>query len=165
MAEVALFIDLPTLSMNVSQVVSADAHCEPLPPTNLTSAQQAARELFKTNLTHIAFDAALDLGFDAGLAVPLKEIGSINTAVTILSTIVPLPTACLSFDTKQGSFIPATQVLASATGPGGALATSTHASGAHRISAPGHAGRSGRGGGVGSVVGAALFLAVILVML
>ena len=64
------------------------------------------------DLTRAQNSVNVELSFDLSVNITVLEKSEIIT--TILSTNIPLPTGCLSYDSPKTSFLPAMAVLSSA---------------------------------------------------
>ena len=112
------FLQLPQLVMSIAQVSNTDNQCQPLGDNALSE-----NHIFDSlNLTHIVPQAE----FGAGLiAQGTLGVGGVNafkgqTSYLPFATTFTAPTACLAFDKKGKSYVPAT---ATASGTATALVT------------------------------------------
>lgn len=93
------FLDLPALSVNISEVKSVDKNCNP-------SQDLAAADTFAL-LTKIVSNVDIALGLQASvqLSIPDSDFKeSVGTTATLAGTASPLSTACLSFDAAKKVF-------------------------------------------------------------
>ncbi|EAW11621.1 putative GPI anchored protein [Aspergillus clavatus NRRL 1] len=101
---IGAFLELPNLSLNVTQLSHVNEHCE--------AASSGDGKLSSTldnvfgNLTHIVPNVDINLGALANFEVEVPRLFTEAAAVqTVLaSTSYPLPTACLEFDSGSGKF-------------------------------------------------------------
>ncbi|KAI9650585.1 hypothetical protein NHQ30_000603 [Ciborinia camelliae] len=129
------FLDLPALSVSISQLSSVDKNCNPPNSSNSNSNPTSSESLsnidFFPSLTNIVPQAAIALGLEAGAELSISEIHfleKVATTATLAGTTFALPTACLSFDAGKRSFVSPTvsssttslSLTATATGAGAA---------------------------------------------
>jgi hypothetical protein len=120
-ADASFFLDLPQVSVTVEQLTNVAKTCVPSNATN--NIGDALGHIFG-NLTHVSPSVNLGVGVGLMAELEIKGLGpSTATEWTITSTKYPLPTACLSYNQRDGTFAPAsdppnTQTTAAAS-PGG----------------------------------------------
>lgn len=116
-------INVPSLSMEITQLSGVDENCNPL------TGSSAVNELigkFLGNVTNIVPSASVDLALGAHIGATIDGHGHVDSdSVTLLSTTTALPTMCLKFDEDSGTFAPATLP---------ASVTATSSSGSHKKS-------------------------------
>ena len=124
-AGAGVFLELPQLALEIAPAVGTNEKCEPI--TNVSLANDVL-SLFG-NLTHLIPDVELAGGFIAQATLGPHGLlgGAHQTAYTPLATTFALPTACLAFDKQKSSYVPVSEVLATATSSAAASATSVSA--------------------------------------
>ncbi|KAI9697209.1 MAG: hypothetical protein M1836_004773 [Candelina mexicana] len=116
-AGAGIFLDLPKLVVEVSQVTSSSRNCAPVQSTSNTA--QGALENSFGNLTHIVPSVELDVG--VALEANIQQgnfMEDIETEYTALATTFVLPTTCLSYDKAKSSFGNVQNLQTTATGTG-----------------------------------------------
>ena len=104
-------LDLPVVSATLEQVTHVNSKCEDI--TNSTSGNGIAKDILGS-LTHVRGEVGLGIGLleQANLDIAGHNINE-NASFAIFTTGYPLPTACMSFDSKAKTY-----GLASATSTG-----------------------------------------------
>lgn len=138
--QVAVFLDLPSVSAVVSPQSHTDASCVPLNSTNATLptdksiSSATLTELLAQmgDLTLIEPTVEIDVAFGGNFKAAISPLPNVafGTSTTLLSTTFALPTACLAW---SSGFTPATAMLAQLTSS--VLASSASASSASAASA------------------------------
>ncbi|ESZ95635.1 hypothetical protein SBOR_3983 [Sclerotinia borealis F-4128] len=109
------FLDLPALSVSISQVSSVDKSCDPA----FDSPSLSKTDIFPS-LTNIVPYAAIAVGLEAGVHLDVPDLNvqeDFGPTITLAGTSITLPTACLKFDAEVKEFV--------STTPTGAAADST----------------------------------------
>ena len=98
------FLDLPALSVTISELTSVDENCNPA-----QSSSSSAKDLdYFSSLTNIVPQADIAIGLQAGiqLTVPdLHFVENVGTTATLAGTSMLLPTQCMSFDGGKKEFV------------------------------------------------------------
>ena len=138
--QVAVFLDLPSVSAVISPQSHTDASCVPLNSTNATLptdngiSSATLTELLAQmgDLTLIEPAVEIDVAFGGNFKAAISPLPNVafGTSTTLLSTTFALPTACLAW---SSGFTPATAMLAQLTSS--VLASSASASSASAASA------------------------------
>lgn len=123
---VGMFMNLPQLAVNITQLDEVDENCDPLPQSDDDDEDSEGDTLDSTldklvgNFTNIVASAELNLGAFIEAEIALGGVErSTGLEVTVASTIFTLPTACLAFDEENGSYGSPVEILATPTdGPG-----------------------------------------------
>lgn len=108
-AGIGVALHLPTVNTAVSQVTNVDSKCEPL--KNSSASNGIIEDLFGS-LTNLVPEVVFDLGLFVEAEGAFPDIGG---TYTVLNKTLSLPTACLSFDKNEKSFVAATAAAASAS--------------------------------------------------
>lgn len=111
-----MFIDMPQLSLSVSQIDSVNAQCEPVDGSSTVTGFLST--VFP-NLTHVVPSANIDIGLSAHAGVVIPEIdldAQADYTHTLAGTSFSLPTACLMWDGKSNAFTAPTTTMTT-TGP------------------------------------------------
>lgn len=122
-AQVAVFLDLPSLTATISPQSHTDASCVPLNSTNSTltatnnSISSATLSQLLTQMGDLILIepvVGIDVAFGGNFKAAVGKIPNIAfaTSTTLLATTFALPTACLAWNL---GFTPATAVLAQLT--------------------------------------------------
>lgn len=135
--QVAVSLDLPSVSAIISPQSHTDASCVPLNSTNATLptnngiSSATLTELLAQmgDLTLIEPAVEIDVAFGGNFKAAINPL-AFGTSTTLLSTTFALPTACLAW---SSGFTPATAMLAQLTSS--VLASSASASSASAASA------------------------------
>lgn len=124
---VGMFMNLPQIAVNITQLDEVDENCDPLPESDSEDDDgegddlNSTLEKFVGNFTNIVASAELNLGAFIEAEIDLGGVErSTGLDVTVASTLFSLPTACLAFDEENGSYASPTEVLATATDEPGA---------------------------------------------
>ncbi|KAJ8062940.1 hypothetical protein OCU04_008187 [Sclerotinia nivalis] len=102
------FLDLPALSVSITQLSSVDKNCNPAQNASLSPSQNLDSIDIFSSLTNIVPKAEIALGLEASAQLAVSEIEfveSVGTTATLAGTAILLPTACLSFDSKMKAFV------------------------------------------------------------
>ncbi|KAF7861796.1 hypothetical protein EAF04_007679 [Stromatinia cepivora] len=102
------FLDLPALSVSITQLSSVDKNCNPAQNAFLSPSQNLDSIDIFSSLTNIVPKAEIALGLEASAQLAIPEINSEEnggTTATLAGTAMLLPTACLSFDGKLRAFV------------------------------------------------------------
>ncbi|EMR88286.1 putative gpi anchored protein [Botrytis cinerea BcDW1] len=98
------FLDLPALSVTISELTSVDENCNPA-----QSSSSSVKDLdYFSSLTNIVPQADIAIGLQAGiqLTVPdLHFVENVGTTATLAGTSMLLPTQCMSFDGGKKEFV------------------------------------------------------------
>ncbi|KAM0316951.1 hypothetical protein ACHAO8_002754 [Botrytis cinerea] len=98
------FLDLPALSVTISELTSVDENCNPA-----QSSSSNVKDLdYFSSLTNIVPQADIAIGLQAGiqLTVPdLHFVENVGTTATLAGTSMLLPTQCMSFDGGKKEFV------------------------------------------------------------
>ncbi|KAL1953499.1 hypothetical protein VTO42DRAFT_2752 [Malbranchea cinnamomea] len=118
---VGAFFNLPSVTVNVTQLDGVDHNCEPVAETEDESEDSEGDDLESVidnligDFTHIVPSIELNLGPLAQLEVGIGDWDtSLATELTVVSTVFTLPTACLAFDPENGEYQPAEALATSA---------------------------------------------------
>ena len=117
-AGLGVFFDLPQVTATVEQVTHVNSKCESV--ANSNTANGIANDIFNS-LTHISGNVSFDIGLLA--QANLNTAGHTfneNGSWPVLATEYPLPTACISFDSKAKTYGPAGATPGAPTGSGSA---------------------------------------------
>jgi hypothetical protein len=130
-----MFINLPHLSLSISQLDSVNAHCEPV---NGSSTVDGFLSTVFPNLTHIVPAADIDIGLSATAGVNFADIHNSGSDTHTLTGIpFTLPTACMMWDAENNAFTTPTTTTTTTSAPtstgGGGKKTNL---GARRMSNP-----------------------------
>ena len=117
-AGAGIFLELPQLALEIAPAVGTNEKCEPI--TDISEINNILG-LFG-NLTHVVPAVEIAGGFVAQATLDVLVFKDhMQTAYTPLATTFAAPTACLAFDKKGSSYVPAAMLAtASATPTGGA---------------------------------------------
>lgn len=98
-AGAGMFLDLPTISSDLSTVRHVDANCE-------NATWSTAKEDIFDILTHIDASIGIDLGVIAQAELSFGGSDKLNDVGkhTILSKSIALPTSCIGFDDKAKTY-------------------------------------------------------------
>lgn len=109
-------LDLPVVSATLEQVTHVTSKCEDI--TNSTSGNGVAKDILGS-LTHIRGEVGFGVGLleQANLDIGGHNVNK-NASFTIFSTGYPLPTTCISFDSKAKTYGPASATSAGAASGG-----------------------------------------------
>ena len=121
-AGLGVFLDLPSVSATLEQVAHVNSKCEPQPLSSSSTPGSVATEIFDS-LTHIKGDVGFDIGVlaQANLNIDGASFNE-NASYTAFATSYPLPTACISFDSKSKTYgVAGASVSASGTGNTGQI--------------------------------------------
>ena len=130
-AGLGVFFDLPKVSAKVEQVTHVNSKCDPVSSSD--TAKGIANDIF-SSLTHISGDVDFGIGLLAQAALNIDgHTFNENGSWPVLSTAYPLPTACISFDSKSKTYGPAGTTPGAPTGTGTAGAAGHQKSGAASI--------------------------------
>jgi hypothetical protein len=127
--DAGLLLDLPTVSVSVSQLDGVNALCEEI--SSSSTLEGFLSHIFP-NLTHIvpqvAIDAILTVG--GGLAIEDVITATTGTQTTMAGTAWTLSTACLSWDDKVKGFAsPTTSTTSSTAGATSSASAGTNGPG------------------------------------
>jgi hypothetical protein len=115
--DAGLFIDLPSLSVNVSQVEGVNAQCEPA--TGATIVNGSVSPVFQ-NLTLIVPQIDIDIGLLADASLNIHELDvqkTISTQDVLAGTTFALPTVCLMWDPEKSQLTTPTLSTTTTAGP------------------------------------------------
>ena len=117
-AGLGVFFDLPKISATVEQVTHVNSKCDKV--TNSNTANGIANDIYNS-LTHVYGGVEFDIGLlaQANLNVGGHTFNE-NGSWPVLSTAFPLPTACISFDSKAKTYGAAGTTAGAPTGTGSA---------------------------------------------
>jgi hypothetical protein len=111
-----VFFHLPTAKAIISQLANVNANCDPLPElssANDTTSTEILSGIFGS-LTNVVPTVELDLGLLANVEANDMKFNH-EAQYTAMSTGFPLPTGCISYNTKDKAFLPAAAAVASAS--------------------------------------------------
>ncbi|PGH28261.1 hypothetical protein AJ80_00152 [Polytolypa hystricis UAMH7299] len=119
---IGAFFNLPSLSVNMTQLDNVNYTCDPLPEKSEDEKKKADDDDnkgitlndFVGNFTNIVPSVEFNVGAFAELEVGLANFQMLATEVTVASTVFNLPTACVSFNKEDKKFQEAEVVVASA---------------------------------------------------
>ncbi|TGO19974.1 hypothetical protein BPAE_0325g00010 [Botrytis paeoniae] len=98
------FLDLPALSVTISELNSVDENCNPA-----QSSSSSVKDLdYFSSLTNIVpqADIAIGLQADIKMTIPYPHfVENVNTTTTLAGTSMLLPTHCMSFDGEKKEFV------------------------------------------------------------
>jgi hypothetical protein len=115
--DAGVFIDLPSLSVNVSQVDGVNAECEPA--SGATTVNGLVSPAFQ-NLTHIVPQIEIDIGLLADAHLDIDELDvhtTIGTQDVLAGTTFALPTVCLMWDAEKSQLTTPTVSTTTSAGP------------------------------------------------
>jgi hypothetical protein len=121
-----IFIDLLSVSVNISILEGVNAHCEPLTSSNTLNGLLSHVFPKFTNIVpsvNISFD--LEAGAELDIAHLSLNTQSVAASATLAGTVFPLQTACLSWDEKATKFVEPAFTTTSTTAAAAAGATGT----------------------------------------
>ncbi|KAF5870615.1 putative gpi anchored protein [Botrytis fragariae] len=123
------FLDLPALSVTISELTSVDENCNPA-----QSSSSSVKDLdYFSSLTNIVPQADIAIGLQAGIQLRIPDlhfVENVGTTATLAGTSMLLPTHCMSFDGGKKEF-----VTPGATGSSSSsLSTSTGTAGSSKKS-------------------------------
>lgn len=160
------FLDLPTLSVNISLLTGVNAECDPV--SDSSTLDGFLSHVFP-NLTNIVPIAGLDVGLEVQAQLNVDEVDiheSIGTQATLAGTQWTLSTVCLSWDSEKTAFASPTVTSTTSTSTGSAGPIATGKSEKGKSSGAGAKGRDNPISGGNTVWwSAVLLLSVLLVSL
>lgn len=99
-AGLGVFLNLPTVSATLEEVLQVNHKCEKI----AASGSKNANDAFGS-LTHITGQVGLDIGLLAQASLNIAgQSRNENASYTAFATSYPLPTACMSFDRKAKTY-------------------------------------------------------------
>ncbi len=114
-AGLGVFLDLPTVSATLEEVLQVNHKCEKIAASDSKTANDAFG-----SLTHITGQVGLDIGLlaQANLNIAGRTKNE-SISYTAFATTYPLPTACMSFDRKAKTYGIAGAASTGSTGKNG----------------------------------------------
>ncbi|KAF7950197.1 hypothetical protein EAE96_007488 [Botrytis aclada] len=98
------FLDLPALSVTISEVNSVDENCNPA-----QSSSSSVKDLdYFPSLINIVPQADIAIGLQAGIQLRIPDLHfaeNVGTTATLAGTSILLPTHCMSFDGGKKEFV------------------------------------------------------------
>ncbi|KAF7924019.1 hypothetical protein EAE99_006680 [Botrytis elliptica] len=98
------FLDLPALSVTISELTSVDENCNPA-----QSSSSSVKDLdYFSSLTNIVPQADIAIGLQAGIQLRIPDLNfveNVGTTATLAGTSMLLPTHCMSFDGGKKEFV------------------------------------------------------------
>ncbi|TGO46438.1 hypothetical protein BCON_0325g00060 [Botryotinia convoluta] len=98
------FLDLPALSVTISELTSVDENCNPA-----QSSSSSVKDLdYFSSLTNIVPQADIAIGLQAGIQLRIPDlhfVENVGTTATLAGTSMLLPTHCMSFDGGKKEFV------------------------------------------------------------